>query len=191
MNIIGIIAIAFVICMYILISAVFVVDYIIKSKALFDLCISKNIDNAWLSWIPYVKNVNIGALAEQCDSQKGITHRWKIVFVVLTLISVAGSMAFAFIFVAATVAAELGGGAVSTFFAVVLMVSYVGYALIAIATATLNVLKSICVYKIYEWIAPKKALKYILISLLVPFGKAICLYKCSNLIMEDNDGKKQ
>ena len=38
----------------------------------------------------------------------------------------------------------------------------------------------VCLYKVFESTVPEKAIKYFLVSLLVPLGKSICLLRCRN-----------
>jgi len=50
---------------------------------------------------------------------------------------------------------------------------------VIIATA-LQIITYICFFKIFESTVPEKALKYFLLSLLLPLAQPICLFLCRN-----------
>jgi len=201
LNLIGIFGVVFVIGVYLLIIGVCVADYVITSKALFEISKRRNIERPWLSWIPFIKNIIIGNLAEDYDDKNGKKHSWRNVLFVLTAISVIGIFAFFFIVTVIAVVLGISGGIVNVILSIVLVITYIGYIFAAIAVMALNVLRAICIYKIYESTVPEKSLKYMVLSLVVPLGGAICLYKCKDKgypeptdyinIMEDNNAEEQ
>ena len=167
---------------YLFLILVGIASYIMNAVALQKIASKRLIQNAWLAWIPIASSWLIGSIADEYDEKNGIKRKWRVVLLVLSLISVIG------IFV----------GYVGMVVSVVVMTmqetmspelpnmiglfigAYVFILVAAIVATALNICNMICLYKIFESTVPEKSVKYLLISLLVPLGQSICLLICRN-----------
>ena len=61
-----------------------------------------------------------------------------------------------------------------------MIVIYVVMIIFAILATAKSFCQTICIYKIFESTVPKKAVKYLLLYLLVPLAGPICLLRCKD-----------
>lgn len=169
--------------LYLAIIGLGIANYIMNAMALSKIASRRQVPNAWMAWLPIASDWLIGHITDEYDGRNGIKRKWRVVLLALSLISVVGLVVmyivmFAYIFIIAIqsgyaepeVADVLGF--VLVIYAFVLIVS-----MIAVAQ---SFCKAICIYKIFESTVPQKAVKYLLLYLLVPLAGAICLLKCKD-----------
>lgn len=177
----GVLAIVMVV--YLLILGIGIASYVMNSLALHKIADRRGIQNPWLAWIPFANYWIIGSIADEYDAHNGLQRKWKVVLLALALIYVGGFVLmyiFMFVFIFAIIGvAESGSEPTAAFFST-LLGFYVILVVIMLIAMAFNALYTICMYKIFESTVPEKAVKYMLLSLLVPLGCPICLMLCRN-----------
>ncbi len=161
------------------------VNYVLTSLSLTSIAEDRRIKNPWLAWLPLGGSWIIGSISDYHDSLQGQSRKWRVVLLVLELafyatyfIGLIGMVAF-FIFVLTTGEdafmyheTELVGGMLVGF---ILMY---GLLIVSMAVAvSWSMCRMVCIYKIFEALVPQKAVKYLLLGLIVPLAMAICLMK--------------
>ena len=178
-----------VIGVYLIILAVAVINYILTSLSPQRMAKHRHISHGWLAWIPFGGDWIVGSIVDFHDAQKGIRRKWRVALLVMDLIFWVGFIvAYVVLFVSIfSLGMQINGmeylnemeivgkvlGAILPIYLVLIVVMIVGMAW--------SFCRMICMYKIYEGTYPHKALKYMLLSLLVPLASAICLYKCKDM----------
>ena len=164
---------------YLIILIIALANYIVMSLSLYTIAKRRAVQNPWLAWLPYGNYWVMGKLAEDFDEKNGMQRKWSTVLLVLSISMMIG---FVFVYVGMMVSmffmtaidesVSLGVAFIVALYAIMFLLSALGVAA--------QICAMICTYKIYESTVPTKALKYLLITLLVPLGNAICLFKCRN-----------
>lgn len=175
-------AIALVLVIYLVAMGLAIANYIMTSLALYKIADRRNIPNPWMAWLPFTSDWLIGNIADDYDERNGIKRKWRVVLLALSLVAVVGIVV---VYVALIV-----GMLIISFqfvntepdesiiaFIVILYIFLIVMAMIAMAQ---SFCKTVCMYKIYESTVPEKAVKYLLLYLLVPLAGAICLLKCKD-----------
>ena len=172
---------------YLIIGAIALVNYILTSIALYTIGSRRLIKNSWLSWLPIGRDWVLGKIAEEYDGKNGINRCWGKIMLTLSAIANLGIAVF---FVFYIIFAFVGIGLASTGANMdeymlsagipMLLLFVVVYIAAIICLAALQILSYICYFKLYESTVPEKAVKYLLISLLVPLGMPICLYRAKD-----------
>lgn len=189
----GAIAVVVAMLLYLFFSAILFVRYILYSLGLMGLANRTGVKNAWLAWIPVANVYVLGATADMLEEKRGLSHKWSKFLLILTVAVAALFFLFFVSLIALVVYISMmeGIGATSpgAFFAgemflLPMIAFYLIYIVLLVISMALSYLNIICVYKIFEEIAPQKSIKYFLIYVLVPFGDVYCLFKCKNLIPE-------
>ncbi len=168
---------------YLLLIGFGIATYIMNAIAYQKIATRRLISNSWLAWIPVANSWIIGSIADEYDEKNGLKRKWRVVLLVLSLISVGGIVIGYVGFIVTGVALAMQpdvmtadiAGIVGTFFG-----AYVLVLAAAMVAAANNVCNMICLYKTFESTVPEKSVKYLLLSLLVPLAKSICLLKCRN-----------
>ena len=161
-------------------------SYILSSLALYTMAKRRRISKPWLSWIPVANLWIIGCLTDDVDELKtGIKRKWRSVLLTLSII-VVGTVIVMYISIIVLIL-SIGQYYYYDVATTVLFSTlyYVFTIILMVAAITLEVVTDICLYKIFEWAKPEKAVKYLLLSLLIPLADAICLMKCKDEIPED------
>ena len=172
---------------YLIIGTIALVNYILTSIALYTVASRRLIKNSWLSWLPIGRDWVLGKIAEEYDGKNGIERKWGKIMLTLSAIANLGVVVF---FVFYIIFAFVGIGLASTGANMdeymlsagipMLLLFVVVYIAAIICLTALQFLSYICYFKLYESTVPQKAVKYLLISLLVPLGMPICLYKAKD-----------
>ncbi len=165
-----------------------IASYVMSSLAIHTIGKRRQIRYPWLAWIPVANSWAIGNIAREYDERKGIKRKWNVVLLsmniavmalaflmIVALIVYSVSIAITVAYNQAITEADVIPGAIA--FMIVLYTFII--AMIAVATAW-TICASICYFKLFESTVPEKALKYFIISLLVPLGMPICLMLCRN-----------
>ena len=158
-------------------------SYILSSLALYTMAKRRRISKPWLSWIPVANLWIIGCLTDDYDDLKtGIKRKWRSVLLTLSIIVIGSVIVMYIPILLFALSLDQYYYAISTLF---LILSYILTLILMVAAITLEVVTDICLFKIFEWAKPEKAVKYLLLSLLIPLAEAICLMKCKDEIPED------
>lgn len=173
----------------VLLALLSIVSYVITGVSLFEIGRSLRIKNCGLAWAPVLKIWLVGAIADKFDSQNGESHkfRWVLVGLTAAYIVFLAAIDLEVVFRMAQIPAgfvresqvELKTSLFGTgFFSQLPMV---------LAGVLLTVITYICCFKIYELCKPEKAVKYLLISILVPFAFPFVLLSCKNALGEKRE----
>ncbi|MBE6729454.1 MAG: hypothetical protein E7568_04410 [Ruminococcaceae bacterium] len=180
---------AFFVIFYLLIFIGGIVNYILMGISLYTIADRRKISTAWGAWVPVVNYWCIGSIVDYHANLNGKKSYWRKVLLTLILIGVIGFIgSYVFLLVEIIGIATMGNmvptlgymeeeQAVSTILGTILP-PYIVMILSIVAINVSNICLYVCYFKIFEYLAEDKAIKYFLISLLVPFGLAGCLMKC-------------
>ena len=175
-----------VLLIYLLIFGVGIADYVVSSIGLYKLASKRQIEKPWFAWLPVVGDLLLGRVTEDCDAREGKHHKWSTVMLVLALVSVCGVILFFtayFIMIFVTVMqVSMSNGDPTGALVVVFIVIMIAAMIMGIGAAAYAACRYICVYKIFESIAPEKTLKYFLLAIMVPLAYGILLMKCCKSI---------
>lgn len=176
---------------YLLLFAVLIVSYVLQSLSLHTLARRRGIANPWLAWLPYANYWIIGSLARDYDKQNSIKRRWDKTLLTLSIVFFASYFLIyiAIIVIAVMLAMQVDNGVIHSEDAsvtIILTFFLLLMPIMIIATA-LQIITYICFFKIFESTVPDKALKYFLLSLLLPLAQPICLFLCRNKGYEHPD----
>lgn len=168
---------------YIIVLGVMLVQYVLNSMALYTLAKRRGVNNAFLAWIPVADSYITGVLAQDYDAKGGKERGWGKVLLILSAVGVGGvvvgyvgfmvsflSAAMKYMPAEPPVEEWLGG----------FLLFYIVLLLGAVVFAAAGIVRQICIYKIYESTVDAKAIKYLLLSLMVPLAGPICLFMCRN-----------
>ena len=163
--------------LYVLILALAIAEYVTVSLALYTMAKNRGIKHPGLAWVPVANVWIIGKLVNEYDRKNGIEKKWHHTLLTLTLLMV-GLMLLAY-------AAMFAAGALYAFLSYdnILALTMPFYLLMIPAmllTVAFSACLSICYYKLFEEAVPEKAVKYLLLSLMVPLADGICLLKIRN-----------
>lgn len=168
---------------YLLILGMGIASYVLTSLSLYKIANRRQIANPWLAWLPFGNYWIIGSIADNYDERNGMKRKWRVVFLTLSLIILAGFVIFYIVLFVALFSlglnsqyAEPATSEMIGFFVAI----YAGMFVAVLPATALSVCNMICIYKIFESTVPEKSVKYLLLSILVPFANAICLFKCRN-----------
>ena len=165
-----------------------VASYVLQALGLYTLADRRRLPNPWMAWIPYANYWLIGGIVDDYEATRGIKRKWRVVLLVLALIVLA-CVILMYIFLFITIfstAMDLSFAdsfymdeeAVITSVLGHVMLVYAFAIPMALAAQALQFCFMICIYKVYEYTVPEKAVKYLLLGLLVPMAQSICLFKC-------------
>lgn len=175
---------------YLLLFGILIATYILQSLSLHTLARRRGIASPWLAWLPYGNYWIIGSLARDYDKQNNIQRRWDKTLLTLSIVFSASYLIIYFAVIFGTLITMLNMDAATmpeeTAVAIVLVVFSAFIPIMIIATA-LQIITYICLFKIFESTVPDKALKYFLLSLLIPLAQPICLFLCRNKGYEHPD----
>ena len=160
-----------------------ILNYVFTSLSIYTIAKRRLISKPWLAWIPIANAWAMGSIADEYDAKMGINRKWRVVLLTLSLIFIAVFLIFYILLVVSIVTfaysfafAEPTANDVIGFM-IPIMISSIATALVSVA---LSACSYICMFTIYESTVPHKALKYFLLSLLVPYANVICLFLCRN-----------
>ena len=169
--------------LYLVIAAIGLATYIMNAIALYKIADRRQIPNPWMSWLPFTRDWLIGSIVDDYDGRNGIKRKWRVTLLVLSLISSIGILVtyiamFAGLLVLAFQYTDVEPPMGPTL--AYIMIFYVALISFAILASAKSICQIICTYKIYESTVPKKAVKYLLLSMLIPLAGPICLLRCKD-----------
>lgn len=167
-NILGILFI------YLVLLMVCIADYVLKSLALYSVAKRRNISKPWLAWIPIASAWTLGSVADDYDFKNGINRKWRLTLIIPLLITSAAMIIFLTTTTILAIATNFTSYYPDT---AIYIFIYISYLIILSVTMVYMACYTICLYKLYESTVPEKSVKYLIITLLIPLGGAICLMK--------------
>lgn len=182
---------------YVGIIGVCIADYIMSSLGLYRLASRRGIAKPWLAWIPVANAWTVGAIVDEYDGTQGFNRKWRCALLTLSIIVVgavilwyAAIIGFAFSQMDNMYSMNMGA------FLAVFIPSYIIILGAALCAMALVACQSVCLFKIFESTVPEKAIKYLILSMLVPLAEAICLLRCAdkgydNIYVADNEACEQ
>ena len=169
--------------LYLLLAGIGLASYIMNAIALYKIADRRQIPNPWMSWLPFTRDWLIGSIVDDYDGRNGIKRKWRVTLLILSLISAIGILVtyvamFAGILVLAFHYTDTEPPIGPTL--AYIMIFYVALIIFACLASAKSICQIICIYKIYESTVPKKAVKYLLLSMLIPLAGPICLLRCKD-----------
>ncbi len=178
-----IILVVVVLLVYLGIIGVSIAQYIMQSLAMYTIADKRGVKNAWLAWIPVGESWVLGKVCDEYDERCNTKKNWAKTLLILSLTGgvffVVTYVAF-FVFVIAS--AVSSGGDLETWMIAPFVGLYLVLLLATLLMCACAVLKLICTYKVYESIVPEKAIKYMIVSTLVPLGAGVCMLKAKKAL---------
>ncbi len=168
---------------YIVLIGISIASYVMTSYSFYTIAKRRNIKNPWLAWIPIASNWTVGCIANDYDAKNGYNRKWQNVLLSLAIIFYAGFFIMYAIMIASIVSMAFRYGSVEAAELEILrsiIPTYIMMIFALIVGFGWEFCYAICVYKIFESTVPEKALKYILLYLMVPLAGPICLMKCKD-----------
>ena len=174
-----VIAMLIIFALYFIALALSIAQYVITSYSLYAIAKRRMIENPFLAFIPIVSYWITGSIADEYDGRSGFNYKWRKILITFPIIMLACFLLF---FIAITVLFFYLGMSLETdevpIVAIIMfMASFIPYFFILLCAIVTEIINCICIYKIFESTVGSKAVKYLIISLLVPFGYPICLLK--------------
>lgn len=153
--------------------------YVLRGIGLHDLCRKRNVAAGWLAWIPVAWVWTLGAVADDHAARRGVRRRWRWILTVLY-----GSMILGYLLL--TVgwywwAMSITAAGDPTAVIDEMGIFFAAYIPLGLAALALAACYPVCCYKVFEEIVPEKAVKYLLLSYLVPLAFGICLIRCGRV----------
>lgn len=162
------------------------ISYLLESIAFFKIGQRRLIPNSWLSFIPIANYWVIGKIVEDFDlKQQNIKRSWAKALLVL---AIAGPALVIVSYIALFVTA-MGMGLFSATIAdesaiiailPILILFYIVYIVAVVIMMAFSVLTAVCIFKIFESLKPEKAIKYMILFMVVPLAGPILLFKNRN-----------
>ena len=180
----GMILLVVLLLVYGFLGLALMIRYVLYSLSLMELGSRLGVKDSWLAWIPVANLFVLGASADALEAKRNISHNWRKILLFLSIaayavLAVALVGLFAFVIGLAILESNMEPSFEEL---APLIWIYLLYFAAILAASALQFLNMICIYKIYEELNPKKSIKYILLTLLVPFGDVYCLSRCKNMI---------
>lgn len=172
-----------VLTVYLLAIAITVASYILTSLSLYTLAKRRGVQHPGLAWVPVANYWLIGSLANEIDAQNGHQRTWNKTLLTLSLTAIAGVVVSYISIIVIAVVYTFSLNYIDwseDVFLSLLLVFYVLLVLAMIVAVALSICTAICIYKIFESTVPEKAVKYLLLYILVPLAGGICLFKARN-----------
>lgn len=172
-----------IILLYIVLLGVGILNYVLSSLSLYTIAKRRQINNPWLAWIPFASYWTMGCIADDYDARMGIKRKWRVILLTLSLVFIVTFFIFYFSMLAVGISFAMKYEYTTPSTADIMGIfipMYIFIFIIALSSVAFTACNYICMFKIYESTVPQKALKYFLLSLLVPCANAICLFLCRN-----------
>ncbi len=171
-----------VIGVYLLIAGLLLATYIMNAIAFYTLARRRQIPNPFLAWIPIANSWIIGSIVDDYEKRLGFNRKWRVlmltlVIVIEALVILLSAVMMVMIFSMALVSDGKPSAEAIFGFVVTAYLFIIG---IAVLASLQQMVLCLCIYKIYESTVPEKAVKYFLLSYLVPLAQSVCLLKCRN-----------
>lgn len=165
---------------YFLILAAVIVQYVLQSLALYTIADRRGLPNPWLAWIPVALYWVVGGIVDDYEATRGMRRKWRVVLLVLALVMMASVVlmyVFFFIMMFTVMSESMSYDFNETAIVGQVLLMYVFLIPMAMAASALQACYIVCLYKVFESTVPEKAVKYLVLGMLVPLALGICLFK--------------
>lgn len=171
------------ILLYLVSLAGAILSYVLSSLSVYTIAKRRMISNPWLAWIPFANYWTIGAIADDYDARMGIKRKWRVILLTLSLVFLGTFLLIYITIFAVGFSLALKYQYVNTvtpdFIGFMIMI-YIMILVVMLVALAFTACSYICTFKLFESTVPQKAVKYFLLSMLVPFANCICLFLCRN-----------
>ncbi len=168
-----------------------IAQYVMQSVAMYAIAERKGVKHAYLAWLPIGESYVAGRIVDECDESYGTKKIWAKTLLTLALVGgVCFVVTYVVFFAFLIVTAVSQNGNSDTLPLVPFVTLYVLLIAAALLMSAWSVLRMICTYKIYEIIVPEKAIKYMILSVIVPLGAGVCLLKAKNVLCAKLDEER-
>lgn len=162
--------------------ALAVVSYILSALSYFTVAKRRGIAAPWLAWIPITQAWTLGSICDHYDGLHGFERKWRKVLISLSIIVVGSAILAEIVSYAQMLRLALSDQRGYSYddWEIIGMLGWIyGAGIITIIVASaMSVCQAICMFKFYESCRPQDAVKYLLLSLLVPLASPFCLMSC-------------
>lgn len=180
MSSLNIIMFAVLLLVYLLILGVAIACYVVSSYAGYTIAKRLYIKNPWLAWLPIGNYWIDGCIANLFDERNGYNRKWQKVLLVLSAVAFGVVLLCYVLIVGLMISSIATQGYIddtSMTFIGMFIIMYIIVIFAALAGTALQACHIICRYKIFESLAPEKAIKYIILDTIVPMAGPICMLK--------------
>ena len=161
---------------YLLILAYAVLGYVFQSLALYRIAKNRNLRYPGLAWVPVANTWLIGSIVDYHSSiNSGIDRKWRKALLAIGIIFSASLFLFYMFYFVLGFSMVFGNMSAAGLIIPLILILLV----VSLSSVANSICTMICFYKIYEDIVPLKAVKYLLLTILVPLGGPICLFIAS------------
>ena len=177
---------------YGLVFGIGIASYIMQAIAYMRIAKKRGIKNGWLAFIPVAESYLVGSVTSSYDKEQGIERNWGKILVVAFAIGygiffVAYMLFLVAMVVMAIIAEANSMETMPPQMALFMIIACVLMFVSMTGVLVQSVLRMICNFKNYEGMVPDKAIKYTVISVLVPLAGPILLLKCAKKIPDVNE----
>lgn len=169
--------------LYVILMLWAVAKYVITGISLFGIGKRLGIKAYGLAWVPGANVWSVGAIADKSDERNGKDHKFRWVLIglmiafVICLVIFIVVYTFSLIDIITTARLSYAEPEVSAFVNLFWSIFAVMFP-VALASTALTAVEYISIYKLIELCKPEKALKNLLIGMLVPFASPFVLLSC-------------
>lgn len=165
---------------YLVVLVIMIADYIFTSVGLQRIAKRRGIKKRFLVWLPVGYDWVLGSIVDAEEVHKNdYDRKWRKILVIINLINIL----FGVFLYGVMIYVSLFEMFYHNYYVLEsLMVALFPYLIFlmcfAAANTALTTCRLICYYNIYNSSIPKRAIAYMIISLLIPFGRGFCLSRC-------------
>jgi len=166
-----------------------IADYVLSSLGLYGIAKKRDISLAGLAWLPVGNLWVLGSVIDSYEEKKqDHFKKWRILLPVLVAVIVVAYILFYIVYfmmyfamfgtvIAEANMEELPEESIGILF-IFMIVIFALVAVLALVMTAVQTLNYVAIYKTFENVAPKKALKYFILSVTIPLAEGICMLRC-------------
>ena len=164
------------------ISAFAIVSYILTALSFFTVARRRKISAPWMAWIPVVQFWTLGGICDHYDAARGFKRNWRKVLLILIIVVLTVGVLFEGVAVLQTIGIAASYQNYNYLEDWELISAFAGIygmlILMIVVASALHACQTVCLFKFFESCRPDDAVKFLLLSLLVPFASPFCLMSC-------------
>ena len=174
--------------------AVQIVTYVLTSLSYQRIGSRLGIKKAWLAWIPVASSYVLGAVTDKIETENGeYDKKWRRILPILLCIGTGGVILWAIgyyvLYFITILVPSLEIYETSPILAIAMVLWILVYVVILSFSMLSGILNYICTFKVFEYILPDKAVKYLLLTLIVPLGAPLCIHRAAKALEAQTDGE--
>ncbi len=187
MEVLGVTMVLVLVFVYGLILLLGLASYVLTAWSVQSIGKQRGIHNSWLAWIPVAGDWVLGKIADEYDGRNGIERKWGKAILTLEIIFLLGfGVAYLVMIVLMVMMSIQTGNAEVVELAgsmiVMFVIVYAALIVAALPAGAFVACKTICLYKLFESVVPKKSLKYMILSMMIPLAQPVCLFLCKKKV---------